>query len=78
MTTASSYQSDLRHCSACREYVPYLLSPRAAYCAHCGGRVQLFSPKDMSAFRESVAHSREGFERDPTWSDVGAWRRSAF
>lgn len=78
MTTASSYDSDLRHCAACRDYVPYLLSPRSAYCARCGGRVELFSPEDMASFRRGVAQLRDlSAERDPAWSDAWSWRRSA-
>jgi hypothetical protein len=57
MATSNFYE-DRRYCVACRAYVHYLLSPRAAYCASCGEVVQLFSPPDLERFRGSLGSER--------------------
>jgi hypothetical protein len=50
----STYYEDRRYCHACRRYVQYLQSPRAAFCSSCGDAVRLFSPHDLEQFRRSL------------------------
>jgi hypothetical protein len=54
------YYNDRKYCTACREYVPYLMSTDHSYCAQCGTQVRLFSDADWSAFNESMLAKRKG------------------
>jgi hypothetical protein len=63
MTTHDDFYLDVRWCSDCGAYVPYLRSPKDVWCAWCGEEVRLFSTADMVAFRADVKRSGRG-ERD--------------
>ncbi|MFO1011597.1 MAG: hypothetical protein U1F29_16170 [Planctomycetota bacterium] len=52
-----TYQNERRYCAACTDYVPFLASPFACFCARCGGPSFLFSPTDMERFRDDVRAS---------------------
>jgi hypothetical protein len=54
------YYNDRKYCTACQDYVPYLMSTEHSYCAQCGAQVRLFSDADWSAFNESVLAKRKG------------------
>ena len=50
----SDYDNDRRFCPECTEYVRYLRSPEACYCAQCAGRTRLFSESDHRNFQRSL------------------------
>ena len=58
---------DVRFCTSCATYVPYLRSPEEAYCFWCGDTVRLISPPDEARFRDELKRARPlppGWERD--------------
>lgn len=50
----NDFCEDLRFCSDCDEYVPFLQGPERGYCGHCGGLVRLFSREDTAAFWQGI------------------------
>jgi len=54
-STRPDFYGDARYCLRCQGYVPYLTSPRGAFCVHCDSGVHLFSPEDRRAFRQELA-----------------------
>lgn len=51
----TNFYDDSRFCATCQTYVRFLLSPRAAYCVECGGRVRIFSQGDLEKFRRTLS-----------------------
>jgi len=54
----ADFYSDLKFCSKCDKYVPYLMGVEHSYCTECGGRVRLFSQPDWVMFTENLARQR--------------------
>lgn len=50
----NDFYTDRKWCSDCVEYVPYLRSDTASYCAHCGRATRLFSDADRQRFQAEV------------------------
>ena len=54
MDFLSDFQNDRKWCSACDEYVSYLMSIEKSFCVQCGGEVRLFSEEVWIAFSEKM------------------------
>ena len=52
------FYDDRKFCTACNDYVPYLMSMDHSYCVECGGQVRLFSKADWAEFNESMKSAR--------------------
>ena len=52
------YYTDLKFCSKCAKYVPYLMGMEHSYCTDCGNRVRLFSENDWVAFNENLTRQK--------------------
>lgn len=63
--TLSFFDEDKRFCPKCADYVRFLQSPAAAYCAECGNEVMLFSPSEMKDLRRSVRGGYDDREDRP-------------
>jgi len=49
-----SFDEDRKWCPKCSRYVQYLQSIYLSYCIECGGKVELFDPKEEKAFQEKL------------------------
>ena len=54
----ADYYSDLKYCSKCGKYVPYLMGVEHSYCTECGSRVRLFSQRDWADFNENLTRQK--------------------
>lgn len=52
--SASEYYTEKKWCDHCKDYVRYLMSVEASYCAQCGNKVRMFSREDARKFSETV------------------------
>jgi len=59
MPLSNNYFEDTKYCPCCHEYVLYLKSPKASYCADCGEKVSLFSAADKRAFELSIKKEKQ-------------------
>ena len=56
LRSSGDFYQDTRYCARCSSYVPYLLSPEGAFCAHCDEKVVLLRSEDRLALLRSPAY----------------------